>query len=259
MRNYFAAILAGSLLTACGGGGGEISASYSTIRQFSDGSGIARIKASQNNEDAILYAITPDVVYVVSEGNKNNSSIEPANYDIQDFPLVNQVGGYDFRQGVVDGVNVTIVAQSGNLENAKSAVYYFTGTDNVKLLMSMSEKLIGTPSGSFTYTGLYSVEDSRYPNWLQVGDMTLVADFDNKTFSIDANSADTSLRGDGFLDVNSGQLSSTALLLNDTDLDELRDASLIGNLGGPNASEAAGVWHTSENTPIYKGLIIGSR
>ena len=246
-------------LSACGGGGGNIEASYSTIRQFSDGSGIARVTASQSNDEAVLYAITPDVVYVVRDGNQNNSSIEPADLDPQDFPLVTQLGGYDFREGVIDGITVTLVAKSGDIEDAKSAVYYFTDIIDIELIMSMSEKLTGTPSGSFTYTGLYSVADSRYPDWFQIGDLTLTADFDSKTFTINASSADTTLTGDGFLDVSSGQLSSTSLILSDEDLEELHDASLIGNLGGPNASEAAGVWHSIQDTPIYTGAFIGSR
>ena len=244
-------------LSACGGGGGEIQTSYSVVRAFSDSSGVGRGVGKSGDEEAVIYFITPEVVSTVQTANANNSDVGP-DIDPQNFPLISQRAGYDFRQGYFEGTPVTDVAKTGQVDNADNIVFYFD-VDGTNLIMAGVDALKGTPTGEVNYVGLYSVEDSRYENWLQVGDLNLAANFDTKAFTIDANSDITRLSGSGYLDVSSGQISSITLSLNDSYENETREASILGNIGGNGGSTVAAIWHTNENTPIYKGAIIGDK
>ena len=245
-------------LTACGGGGGgDIVPNYSAIKQFGDGSGIARGAASKGDQKAVMYMFTPDVLEVVASANATGSDPGP-DFDPQDFPLVSQLAGYDFRQGNLEGANVTIVSKPINDSGVDNVVLYFE-YQGEKMIMSMSDGLVGMPEGQMTYGGLYSVEDSRYPDWFEIGDVTLIANFENRSFSIDAVSETTRLSGDGFLDVGSGQISSVDLLLNDFGMNTSSNSSILGGVGGNNASGVTGIWYSNESTPIYKGAIIGNK
>lgn len=244
-------------LTACGGGGGEINANYSVVRAFSDGSGVGRAHGTSGDDTAVLYFITPEVVAAVNSANTDSSTVGP-DIDPQNFPLISQRSGYDFRQGFIEGASVTVVSKTGEVDDTDNVVFYFD-IEGESLIMAGVDGLTGTPTGEMTYVGLYSVEDSRYVDWLEIGDLNLTANFDTKRFSINASSDVTSLAGSGYLDTNSGQISSVDLTLSDSFENETRDASLLGSLGGQNASTVAAIWHTNENTPVYKGAIIGDK
>lgn len=244
-------------LSACGGGGGELQANYSVVRAFSDGSGVGRAVGTSGDDTSILYFISPEIVAAVNSANSDTSTVAP-DIDPQNFPLISQRAGYDFRQGFLEGASVTVVAKTGEVDDTDNIVAYFD-ISGESMIMAGVDALNGKPAGTYTYVGLYSVEDSRYVDWLEVGDLTLTANFDTETFSIDASSDSTSLSGSGYVDTNSGQLSSVALTLNDSFENETRDASLLGSVGGQNAATVAAIWHTNENTPIYQGAIIGDK
>ena len=243
----------GFLLTACGGGGGSIVESYSVIREFGDKAGVGRAATSGGEQ---TYFIAPDIVDTVYYANADiNNQVAP-NLNIDDFPLVAQLDGYDFREGFLEGAAVTAVYKTGDVEDADSSVLYML-VDDIQLIFTSSEKLSGSPSGTYTFTGLYSAEDREY-EFFEIGDVTLQANFSNGSFTINATSATTQLEGSGFLNTSSGQISSVDLNFTETDIWSEK-ASILGGVGGRNDTTVTGVWHTNEDTPAYEGAIIAHR
>ena len=145
----------GFLLTACGGGGGSVTESYSTIRVFGDGAGVGRATSSAGVE---AYFISPEIVETIYYANANADNQVTPDLNISDYPLVAQLGGYDFREGTVDGVPMTAVYKTGEPGDADSAVMYFL-VDDTQLVFTSLNKLTGSPRGTYTFTGLYSVDD----------------------------------------------------------------------------------------------------
>lgn len=244
----------GFLLTACGGGGGgSVVESYSVIREFDDKAGVGRAASSGGEQ---TYFIAPDIVDTVYYANADiNNQVAP-NLNIDDFPLVAQLDGYDFREGFLEGAAVTAVYKTGDPEDADASVLYML-VDDIQLIFTSSEKLSGSPSGTYTFTGLYSAEDREY-EFFEVGDITLEANFSNGSFTINATSETTQLEGSGFLNTSSGQISSVDLNFTETDIYSGK-ASILGGVGGRNATTVSGVWHSNEDTPFYEGAILAHR
>ena len=243
----------GFILTACGGGGGSVTESYSTIRVFGDGAGVGRATSSAGVE---AYFISPEIVETIYYANANADNQVTPDLNISDYPLVGQLGGYDFREGTVDGVPMTAVYKTGEPGDADSAVMYFL-VDDTQLVFTSLNKLTGSPRGTYTFTGLYSVDD-RFLDFTEIGDVILDANFSNGSFTINANSASTQLQGSGFLNTSSGQISSIDLNFTEPGV-WAEKASILGSVGGRNATTVTGVWHTNEDTPAYEGAIIAHR
>mgnify|MGYP000451085455 CR=1 FL=1 len=118
---------------------------------------------------------------------------------------------------------------------------------------------MGNPSGSHTYSGLYAV-GQRGTGRAETGSVTLKANFNSGTFSINATSDDTSLRGSGFVEVSSGQVSGSNLVFTDVNYG-FYAATTMGLIGGANGSEIVGIWYTNENDgdPDFAGGYAATR
>lgn len=236
-------------LSACGGGETS-SVSFQTLTIFTDNAGIASGKGSDGTR---MYYMAPNIVADVAGSNASDSS--PNQVDVSSFPIISREQGYNLRQGAIDGVNIVIAEKIGT-DKASIAYLY----DNYQDALAVgTAPLVGTPSGSHTYNGLYVV-GQRGTGWAEYGAVTLQADFNSGTFSINASSDDTSLSGSGFIEVSSGQVSGSNLVFNDVDYGTY-DATTLGLIGGANGSEIVGLWYTNESdgNPDFAGGYATSR
>lgn len=243
-------------LSACGGGGESISAK--PLRVFSDGSGI--VKATSEIGE-IGYIITPNAYELATQLNNDDSNDDETS-TVANFPIIGKIYGYTFHEGVEDGLDTLFAVRSTDnpvtFDDISHGLMILSDGNNNAILAS-TETIGNLPAGSHTYSGVFTAQDSRYPNWMDLGEIDLEVNFTYETFTLDARSDDTNLAGSGFLDTSSGQLSSRNLRLTDYELNEQRDASLVGTVGGSNAGLVAGVWHTNESNPIMSGAFVGHR
>ena len=238
----------GLSLSACGGGGTS-SYSFNTLTIFTDNAGVA---SGTRSDGTRLYYIAPNIVADVAASNAAGPA---AQLDISSFPIVSRQQGYNLRQGAIEGMNVVIAEKVGT-EKASIAYLYNNYQDALAVGTS---SLVGNPSGSHTYSGLYAV-GQRGTGWAETGSVTLQANFNSGTFSIDATSDDTSLKGSGYVEVSSGQVSGSNLVFTDVDYGSYA-ATTMGLIGGESGSEIVGIWYTNESDgdPDFAGGYAATR
>ena len=242
--------LAAISLSACGGGKiSEADVSVRTLTIFSDDAGVAKVNVEGGGK---LYVIMPNVVAEVA-ALPETLTIGPN--DTLEYPIVSRASGYNIRQGAAGDYNLLIAEEIGS--EVSSIVYLYNDFEDA--LMVGVRPLNGSPAGSHTYTGLYTV-GQRGTGWSELGDLTLKVNFGTQSFDITGISADTSLSGSGYLEKSTGSISSNNLVFTDVDFGNY-SATTIGNLGGDNASEVGGVWYTndSDGDPDFAGSYSGNR
>jgi hypothetical protein len=235
-----------ALVCACGGGSGTTTSTgetFETLTIFSNDASNAGVGRGID-DGTELYYIAPDIVADVAASNSTGSRDA---VDITQFPVISQLQGYYIRQGTVNGMNVLVAERIGS-GKAQLAYLYENSRDAVAAGIP---RLVNTPVGTHTYTGLYLV-GNRGSTWKETGTAVLTADFSSGTFNLNATSNDTTLSGNGYLDTNNGRLSSASLAFSDVVMGNYT-ASTYGKIGGTNGTEAAGVWHTNDTAPDFAG------
>lgn len=244
-------------LAACGGGGQPVvesfTESFTTAKIFGDRAGVARATATNGDQ---AYIIGPDIVELVYSANLNGDSVA-SDVSLEDFALAVPGPYYETRLANFDGTEVLSISKNGNFENSDSYLFYLASPNGDHIIMAEISVLKSAPKGDFIYNGLYQVND-RFNDFVEIGDLTLYANFNNKTFGIYADSVSTELTGSGSLNVYSGHLYSGNLSFVEYGVWSAK-ASLYGAIGGKVASTAAGVWHTNESIPAFEGAFIGHR
>lgn len=240
-------------LSACGGGGGQIDASYKTLRVFSDSSGVAVGTGSDGSKALVLM---PEISAVVTEIN-STSDTSDTELNLEDFPVVGNTERSTIRQGAVteDGLTQNFLIYEIDGEQGFGLVT-LPEYDMKYLLVSGSE-MIGNPSGAFTYTGDQIVEAWQSGAFREVGTVTIGANFDTNSFTYSGETANSSLTGTGILEVDQGRF---------TDIDatlivsgQSYETTIHGLVNGNVAETATGVFHTNDSTPDYVGAFVAKK
>ena len=236
-------------VTGCGGGGGPIVESANALRVFSDGSGVGKATASNGNK---AYFISPEIisfVYLIQQDVSNTTDS-----DIDDLTLISSGAKYEIRAGFEDGIEIVGFFKTGTYGNSDASVIYL-GDYFDQLTIASVSRLTGKLRGTYTYDGIYVVNDRLGYDFFEIGPSNITANFGNKTFNISAYSDNTQLNGSGFLDTSTGQISSTNLSFLRPGVSS-SNATLIGAIGGSNGSGVSGVWHTNGSSPFYEGSFL---
>lgn len=255
MLKYIAAISATLGLAACGGGG-SVSQSYSSVSVLNDGSGVA--KANLDSTTALV--LIPNVDTYIANGNAGLNGAGDDNFELNQVPIIGTTSVATIRQGAVsasDGIsqNITVYEINdategfGLVELPQYGVSYF---------IAASEKpLSNVPSGTFTYTGNQVVRHWQGGSFKEFGDVTINADFTNKSFDYTGSSSNAALNGTGYLDTSTGRLTDVDASL--TANGSTYTATIHGLLSGSGASSVTGVFHSNDSTPDYAGAFVAKK
>ena len=237
-------------LTACGGSSiSEVN--FSTLAVFNDGAGVGTGTNTDGREILYMVPEVAELTRLLNEGSDDS-------FDESEQPVVAQANGYNIRQGTITSngftTNVLIAEKIGS--DVPSISYLYDNDSDV--LITFADTLSGTPSGTFVYSGIYFAgARGNVAERGEQGDLTLTANFSNSTFSIDAQSDNTSLTGNGFIDNNTGRISSGNLTF--TIPGDSYSATTIGRFGNENAKDVSGLFYTNDSNPDFAGAFAGSR
>lgn len=245
-------------LAACGGGSSSVSnnptANFTTIKQFSDGGGVATGVFSDGARSVL---IAPGIVDVVAAANSTTQD-DIDGIDFSDFPIVQQLGtNANIRQGAmtIEGivVNNTIIEDLGG--NSNIALQEIPNFGNQLIATGTS---LGTiPSGSFVYNGTLGTGFRSLNPQIQFGSFSMSANFNAGTFNFNGSTLSDTLSGNGFINVTNGSLASGNLNL--TTSGTQRTATMYGNFHGGTAQGVSGIFHSNEANPVFSGGFVGSR
>jgi len=242
-----------ALISACGGGESSVSSTSTTtftaISIFSDDALAGGVGRGTGSDGVEIYYIAPDIVNDVALSNA--SPVQQV--DITDFPIVSVQSGYNIRQGTQDGSNVLVAEKIGS--GKSSIAYIYNATQDA--IGAGTTRPSSLPTGSHTYTGVYGVLN-RGSDWRETGTLSLTANFNANTFSINASSTDTSLTGSGIIEPSTGRISGGSLNFSDAVLGNY-SATTYGNIGETNGTEVTGIFHTNDTAPDFSGAYAGSR
>lgn len=257
----FAALPAVALLAACGGSSTSSSGSittppptnnFTTLRAFSDGAGVGRGVASDGTETVF---IVPEISTAVAEANRTASN-PVSDFQFSDFTVVQTLPTAVVRQGTatVEGevVNVTIVEDN----SGEAGLVYLEIPGFADAVFATGSAFGTAPSGAFTYNGAHAIAD-RFVGGYEIGDFTLTADFNNRTFTYSGATVSSTLNGSGTIDTVNGRFASNNLSSNVSGLTST--ASIYGQLHGSSAQAVSGVFHTNESDPRFGGAFVGNR
>lgn len=250
-------------LSACGGGGSgggggggnsDPVASFSTLKVFSDGSGVGSGVAEDGSR---LVFIAPEIAAFVAEGNDLNAQDVP-DLNISDFPVVQSLPtNANLREGTIteNGVvfNVTFVEDLGG----EGGLALLEIPNSASVGLATGSALTGNPIGSQTYSGTMTMGVRGATSNQEFGSFIMAADFDADTYAFDGATASNSLSGNGVIDIETGTFSSNGL--NATTNGTNRTATMYGQLHGNDAESVSGVFHTNESNADYGGGFVGSR
>jgi hypothetical protein len=261
-------------LSSCGGGGGGefYSMDASVIRTYADSSGVARIELPDQSQ---AYIVSPEIVEVANVFNSEEFLL--ADVDERDFPIFMKSNGYELREGYSSGAHVILINKDGDVLDADAMLGFAEYDDpDLFLIMSVSKTLSQDLTGSYVYEGVFYSENKNITD-VELGEMSLVADFSKNTFSIAAEGDTKFLTGDGFLNARTGQISSSELLFGSiadrgsvtvfpdgteevaSDASIGTETSIYGTISGKTGESVVGIWQTNESIPNHRGAIIGHR
>jgi hypothetical protein len=253
----FLALPAIFALAACSGGGGGSSspvASYSTLKVFSDGTGVGSGVAEDGSK---VVFIAPEIAATVAEANDVTEQ-DIADINVSDFPVVQSLQtNANLREGTltVNGVtaNVTAVEDLGG----EAGLVLLEIPNAASAGMATGSALTGNPVGTQTYSGTMTMGPRGVNSNQELGSFSMEADFDAETYTFSGTTNSNSVTGNGVIDIQSGTFSSNNLsaATNGTN----RTATMYGQLHGNDAKSVSGVFHTNENSADYNGGFVGSR
>lgn len=245
-------------LTACGGGSSGVSnnptVNFTTVKQFSDGGGVATGVRSDGARSVFL---APEIADVVAAAN----SVTQNDIDgivSSDFPIVQQLGtNANIRQGAmtIQGtvVNVTIFEDLGG--NSEIELQEIPNFGNQ--LLAKGTPLGTIPSGTFVYNGTLGTGFRSVNPQIEFGSFSMSANFNAGTFTFNGSTLSDTLAGNGFVNVTNGSLASSNLNL--TTSGTQRTATMYGNFHGGTAQGVSGIFHSNEASPLFSGGFVGSR
>ena len=129
--------------------------------------------------------------------------------------------------------------------------------DYTDIIATYSYPLANLPIGSFNYNGIFSA-GARFSDFAEIGTVTMTANLENNTFTINGQTANTSLTGSGFIDASNGRISSGNLNFI-SPVGSNYNATTIGRIGEINATEVSGVFYTNDSNPDYAGAYSADR
>jgi hypothetical protein len=248
------------LLAACGGSSTSSTppasstptASFTTLRAFSDGAGVGRGVSSDGIETVF---IAPDIAEVVAVANQTaNSPVDDIQFS--DFQVTRTLPTAVVREGAItiegNVANVIIVEDNGG----EAGLIYVVFPGVADAVFATGSAFGTAPNGAFTYNGVHIIGE-RGLGGAEDGSFTLTADFNSRTFNYSGATASSSLTGTGQIDTVNGRFASSNLSSNV--LGSTNTASMYGQLHGNSAQSVSGVFHTNESDPRYGGAFVGSR
>lgn len=247
-------ILAAGFVSACGGGDSSEFSEASVMRVFEDGSGIAKLTASDGGE-ALLMA--SDIAAGVQSINEDSEDANDVSSSYSDLDITSQYAGYNIREGAIqiEGLGGNVIAAEKDGET-RIAVIEFPDLGET-MLTTYSPSYDAPSTGSYEYTGIYVVGE-RYGDSSELGTVVLTGNFTTDRVSIDAVSTSTRLSGSGFIDGNSGRISGNGFTFTSPS-NSTYNATVLGKFGGTNAAEASGMFYTNDAYPDYAGAFAATR
>lgn len=210
MRNSFVALCAGTLLTACGGGGGSGSFDSIEIVQSyaSDGSGIA--KSSNISSSGPNY----NAAFIVSDAS-NAGKIADALYRVNNG-LTDIVDGdvYDDGSywGSLEGINsngetIKLIAWGVTLGQDDYVSSNVIMVDDEYVSFATDGSIMtSAPTGKYTYTGSIEIYGGSAGDATETGTLKVIADFDNSSASLSGTTAKKFLIADELMISNTGEI-----------------------------------------------------
>jgi len=147
------------LLAACGGSSTSSTppasstptSSFTTLRAFSDGAGVARGVSSDGRETVL---IAPDIAEVVAGANNPGGNIQ-----FSDFQITRILPTGVVREGAItiDGIvaNVTVVEDNGG----EAGLVYLVIPGFGDAVLARGSAFGTAPNGAFTYNGVHIIGD----------------------------------------------------------------------------------------------------
>lgn len=241
-------IFVGLMFSGCGGGGGDaFKANYSTLKVFSDGSGVAQGKGNDGSRALILI---PEVTNIVTEANKNSGDSD-LDLEMTDFPIVGSTATSTIRQGAVtaEGLTQNILIYHMDDENGMSLITI--PQYGIKYFLVSGDEFTGNLSGTFSFSGDQILEGWQVGNFREIGSVTIDADFDNNVFTYNGTTESSSLIGVGVLESDTARFTDVDATL--TVSGRSYEATIHGLINGSSGKNTTGVFHTNDSTPDYVG------
>ena len=260
MQKLIVLLVAISILSGCGATNSLLEATTSTV--FKNSGGVYRIKAASDGSEGV--GITPEVARIVKEYNANsstgNNDLDLSNYALISSNTLGIIRKGTFTSGGV-AANVTIIANS-SADDSSGVLWMGIPQNGQAFILTAGGPLVGTPSGSFTYTGQHAAGQRRLNSAPEIGSFTIQANFNTGRFSYSGATVNTALSGTGLIDKVNGRLSGEAFTMSTPQ--GIYGAVIHGNFHGSNAADVAGVFHTyglsfPDADADYAGGFVGSR
>jgi hypothetical protein len=254
------------VLGACGGGGGSSSSSSpvvtaSSLKVFEDGAGVAVLQGVSNGRKVLI--LSPVITDVVASASSLTSVPSGGNYSLT---ASGNTATATIKTGTYtsDGITGNITEYTDN--GGEAAIMLLEVPSVLNAVYAGGSTLNGTPSGTYTYSGLHAFGRRAVGVTPELGSFSMSANFTNGTFSYSGTTASSSLTGSGAIDASAGQFTSTQMTLTAPTLPAgwavgttNYSASLYGLLHGTNASAVSGVYHSNDTYPDYAGAFVGAR
>ena len=247
-------LMLSGLLSGCGAGLQTSSNPFNVVSRFSDSAGVFKGVDAASGNTAV--GISPDVVNVIKSANESSSG-SVVGIDPSSFALLSSNSLGKIRQGTMAAGDLTanVTIYSNTSESASLILLGVPGIANI--LMARGTKLVGYPSGTYTYSGQHGAGRRVVGATPELGSFSLNANFNSGVFTYSGSTTNTSLTGSGVIDKTSGQIAGNSLTMRTPS--RTYSATMYGNLHGNNAADVSGVFHTNDTNPDYAGGFVGSR
>ena len=252
MRHKIGLVIMCGLLSGCGATTQQLP--FTVVSMFSDSAGVFKGVDAATGNTAV--GISPDVVNVIESANESPSG-GVTGIDPSSFALLSSNSLGKIRQGTMAAgdltANVTIYTNT-----SESASLILLGIPRIaNVLMAKGTKLVGYPSGTYTYSGQHGAGRRVAGVTPELGSFSLNANFNSGAFTYTGSTTNTSLTGSGVIDKTSGKIAGNSFTM--TTPYRTYSATMYGNFHGNSAADVSGVFHTNDTNPDYAGGFVGSR
>ena len=264
MRNYFTAILAGALLTACGGGGGtSVATAPVTLKAYSDGSGVIvgyPDLGSGGGPSKLVIGAT-DLVAAREVAGGTLALTATSQTVNGKYYVVTRTGTAS------NGAALEVVSEGITLSEDLSEYVAMSAVtiDGELGLLSAGTKPKSLPSGTHSYSGFaLIVTETEAGN----GTATFTANFDSKTANVAANIPANSASGNNnayFFSANGmpintsdGSFSTSSALMGQTGTGG-SSASVKGYFAGVGAKGVHGMVYNNSDARTPVGVFVADR
>jgi hypothetical protein len=264
LKNLFVIVFVAAL-SACGGGGGgsqqaveENSSTAEVLVSLSDSQGVARI----SGDDSVGLIYLPEISTFVSSYNSssdNNNSSGIASLNPSSFPVISTTTSTETRRGTftIDGSSINVTALKNNQTSNAFGIYLeLPGYADGYMMAGDSVSQIPA-SGNQSFAGAFTQNARSIIAPGTIGSFSLDVNFSQRTFSLNASTASTSLTGSGVINISNGLFATSNATFGRNGVNY--PATVYGNLIGSGASSVIGVFYTNDTSPDYAGTFLGSR